>query len=59
MSNKKQRISNLIGIRNALNNTEMAADGKCIYDLDLIKQVLATVDATLKLDHIVPMPVDS
>jgi len=59
MSAKKQRISNLIGIRNAINNTEMSADGKCTYDLNLIKQVLATIDATLKMDNIMPMPADS
>lgn len=52
MSKKMKRISWLVGIRNAINNTEMSADGKCVYDVELIKNVLATIDDTLKLDGI-------
>lgn len=60
ITNKKQRISNIIGCRNAINNqVEIGADGKCCYPPLLIKQILATLDATLKLDGIVDGNKDS
>ena len=60
MSKKSERITMLIGCRNALNNNaESGADGKLCYSPDLIKRVLATLDATLKLDGIVGIPSDA
>ena len=60
MSKKSERITMLIGCRNALNNNaESGADGKLCYSPDLIKQILATIDATLKLDNITGIAADA
>ncbi len=56
MSKKSERISYVIGVRNALNsNGKSGAEGGIEYEKDLIKQLLATLDAVLKLDNITPM----
>lgn len=60
MSKKRERISNIIGCRNAINNqAEMGVDGLYCYKPELIKQILATLDATLKLDGITGIPADA
>ena len=60
MSKKQERISNIVGCRNAINNeVKIGADGLCCYDPILIKKILATLDATLKLDGIVGIPANS
>ena len=60
MSKKSERISNIIGCRNAINNqVQIGSDGMCSYDPLLIKRILATLDATLKLDNITGIPADS
>lgn len=60
MNKKQQRVKYLIGCRQALNtNGKAGPDGKMAYDLSLIKQIISTLDETLKLDNITPMNADS
>lgn len=55
MSKKTERVSHIVGVRNALNNTEIGPDGRASYDLDTVKRMLATLDAVLTLDNILPV----
>jgi hypothetical protein len=60
MSKKSERISNIIGCRNAINHqVKIGQDGICSYDPLLIKKILATLEATLKLDGITGIPADA
>lgn len=62
MSKKAQRVSYVIGVRNALNSEgKRTADGSesITYSLPLIRQLLGTLDEVLKLDGITAMPVDT
>lgn len=61
MSKKQERIKYLVGVRNALNNngkSNVESPGEIYYDRDMIKQIINTVDAVLKLDNIVGIPAD-
>jgi hypothetical protein len=54
MSKKRQRISYLVGIRNAINNTSTQPDVKgFIYSEGKIKAIIETLDHLLKEDGIV------
>ena len=61
MSKKKQRISYLVGIRNAINECEVLPEEpeKCTYDKTKMQSVLATVDRLLSEDGVFPMNADS
>lgn len=60
MSKKSERVSYLIGCRNALNSQgESGADGKLCYDPVLIKHILGTIDAILKIDGITGIPANA
>lgn len=55
MSKKKERVKNLIGIRNALNEngqSNVSEFNQVYYEQDLIKQILKTIDSVLVLDGV-------
>lgn len=55
MSKKEVRVKYLAGIYAALDETEMGADGKCVYPKEKIKQVLETVKHLLAEDGVKPL----
>lgn len=55
MSKKEVRVKYLAGIYAALDETEMGADGKCVYPKEKIKQVLETVKHLLAEDGVTPL----
>lgn len=59
MSKKQERIKYLVGVRNALNSngkSNVESPNEIYYDRDMVKQIINTVDAVLKLDNIVGIP---
>lgn len=59
MSKKQEGIKYLVGVRNALNNngkSNVESPSEIYYDRDMVKQIINTVDAVLKLDNIVGIP---
>lgn len=59
MSKKQQRVSWLVGCRNALNNqgergVDDVLEGKIVYDFELIERVIGTLDCLLANDGVFP-----
>lgn len=59
MSKKKQRIGQLIKIRNMLTNGELANDGNISIDYNHHTDMILTIDNLLRDDGIFAMAADS
>ena len=61
MSKKQERIKYLVGIRNAINKPDEQAINPedYLYNKNVIKSILKTVDHLLSEDGVFPMSADS